>query len=147
MTDTLYCECETPAMDVEHDSGCRRCGRPVNFSPAPFEYDHGLAVVAHAEQTNPCTCQRNAKARTGGALYPSLLEPEDVDPDCELHQPWMIEDPAERLHALRWWFAGRQVGWNKSAASLLEIAEEAAVVHAETSAVLAAIREAVGSPS
>ena len=32
-TATLYCECETPVMDVEHDAGCRRCGRPVDFSP------------------------------------------------------------------------------------------------------------------
>lgn len=32
-TATLYCECETPVMDVAHDAGCRRCGRPVDFSP------------------------------------------------------------------------------------------------------------------
>lgn len=30
---TLYCQCETPVMDVEHDAGCRRCGRPVDFTP------------------------------------------------------------------------------------------------------------------
>lgn len=30
---TIYCACETPVMDVEHDAGCRRCGRPVDFSP------------------------------------------------------------------------------------------------------------------
>lgn len=29
----LYCECESPIMDVEHDAGCRRCGRMVDFSP------------------------------------------------------------------------------------------------------------------
>ena len=29
----LYCECETPIMDVEHDAGCQRCGRPVDFTP------------------------------------------------------------------------------------------------------------------
>lgn len=28
------CSCESPVIDVEHDAGCRRCGRPVNFSPA-----------------------------------------------------------------------------------------------------------------
>ena len=32
-TMTLYCECQTPIMDVEHDAGCRRCSRPVDFSP------------------------------------------------------------------------------------------------------------------
>lgn len=31
--DTLYCACDTPAMDVAHDAGCRRCGLPVDFSP------------------------------------------------------------------------------------------------------------------
>ena len=33
MTNILYCECSAPVMDVEHDEGCRRCGRPVDFSP------------------------------------------------------------------------------------------------------------------
>jgi hypothetical protein len=36
---TPYCECETPVMDVEHDAGCRRCGRPVDFSPQPGALD------------------------------------------------------------------------------------------------------------
>lgn len=35
MATTLYCECEQPVMDIDHDAGCRRCGRPVDFSPAP----------------------------------------------------------------------------------------------------------------
>jgi len=30
---TTYCTCDSPVMDVEHDAGCRRCGRPVDFSP------------------------------------------------------------------------------------------------------------------
>jgi hypothetical protein len=30
---TLYCNCETPVMDIEVDAGCRRCGLPVNFAP------------------------------------------------------------------------------------------------------------------
>lgn len=30
----VYCSCETPIMDVEHDAGCRRCGNPVDFGPA-----------------------------------------------------------------------------------------------------------------
>lgn len=29
----VYCSCETPVMDVEHDAGCRRCGNPVDFGP------------------------------------------------------------------------------------------------------------------
>lgn len=29
-----YCSCESPVMDPEHDAGCRRCGLPVDFSPA-----------------------------------------------------------------------------------------------------------------
>jgi len=28
-----YCQCETPIMDPEYDAGCRRCGRPVDFTP------------------------------------------------------------------------------------------------------------------
>lgn len=34
MTAFLYCQCDSPIMDLEHDEGCRRCGRPVDFSPA-----------------------------------------------------------------------------------------------------------------
>lgn len=29
----IYCRCERPLVDVDHDAGCRRCGLPVNFSP------------------------------------------------------------------------------------------------------------------
>jgi hypothetical protein len=29
-----YCECEFPVIDVEHDAACRRCGLPVDFTPA-----------------------------------------------------------------------------------------------------------------
>lgn len=29
----LYCECESPRINPEHDAGCRRCGRPVYFGP------------------------------------------------------------------------------------------------------------------
>ena len=49
---TLYCECETPLMDVEHDAGCRRCGRPVNFTPSledrarEMGADHGRAAAS-----------------------------------------------------------------------------------------------------
>ena len=38
MSSTAYCECEQPVIDVEHDAGCRRCGRPVDFTPAPRPY-------------------------------------------------------------------------------------------------------------
>lgn len=39
--ETLYCVCGSPVMDPEYDAGCRRCGRPVDFTPlgpppAPF---------------------------------------------------------------------------------------------------------------
>lgn len=40
---TIYCECDAPIIDVEHDAGCRRCGRPVDFNPRPdvtaYRYD------------------------------------------------------------------------------------------------------------
>ena len=40
----LYCECEAPVIDVEHDAGCRRCGRPVDFSPRVVCPDCGGAT-------------------------------------------------------------------------------------------------------
>ena len=77
-----------------------------------YRYDAGHREISMAEQLQPCTCQRKAKERTGSAGFPSLIEIEDADPDCELHFPWMIEDDAERIAAMRWWAAGYQVGYN-----------------------------------
>lgn len=36
---TIYCSCETPIIDWDHDAGCRRCGLPVDFSPTASEED------------------------------------------------------------------------------------------------------------
>jgi len=67
-----------------------------------------------AENLQPCTCARAQKAATNpdGPYYPSIIYSEYLDPDCELHHPWMIEDESERVHAMRWWFAGRVEGFN-----------------------------------
>ena len=38
-----YCTCESPyGFDPEHDAGCRRCGRPIDFTPPVtcFECGH-----------------------------------------------------------------------------------------------------------
>ena len=32
---TLYCVCGEPVMNPAVDAGCRRCGRPVDFTPHP----------------------------------------------------------------------------------------------------------------
>src|SRR5262245_38340243 len=77
-----------------------------------YRYDRAHREVAQDEQERPCTCQIKAKERLGGTSYPSLIELEDADPDCELHFPWMIEDDRERMVAMRWWFAGYQVGYD-----------------------------------
>ncbi len=45
-TSTLYCECESPMMDVAHDAGCRRCGRPVSFAPHVTEVDGPTATCS-----------------------------------------------------------------------------------------------------
>lgn len=29
----MYCSCEAPIFDAEHDAGCRRCGLPIDFTP------------------------------------------------------------------------------------------------------------------
>lgn len=76
------------------------------------DYDRAHAELSAVEQTSPCTCQIQAKARTGSAMYPSLIAIEDADPDCELHFPWVIEDEAMRRLAMRYWMAGYQVGFD-----------------------------------
>lgn len=52
---TIYCECESPLIAIEHDAGCRRCGRPVNFTPdapaiwhAPPYDEHGALTFEGA---------------------------------------------------------------------------------------------------
>ena len=75
-------------------------------------YDEAHREVSNNEQENPCTCQRNGQLAFGGVSYPSLVEPSYADPDCELHFPWMQEDEASRIHAMRYWFAGYHVGFD-----------------------------------
>lgn len=77
-----------------------------------YRYDEAHREVSADEQQNPCTCQLKAKRRLGGTSYPSIIELQDADPDCELHFPWMQEDDLSRIHAVRYWFAGYQVGYN-----------------------------------
>ena len=97
------------------------------------DYDAAHRELGTAEQLKPCTCMVKAKLRTGGALYPSLIEPSDVDPNCELHLPWMIEDDAERVHVMRFWMAGYQAGYATASAHVeLSAAERyalRAIVH------------------
>lgn len=31
---TVYCTCDAPVTDVEHDAGCRRCGLPIDWTPS-----------------------------------------------------------------------------------------------------------------
>ena len=93
-------------------SQLKHAGADANGS----DYDAAHRELGAAEQRNPCTCMRNAKARSGGAMYPSLIEPSDVDPDCELHRPWVIEDDAERVHVMRFWMAGYQAGYATASA-------------------------------
>jgi len=75
-----------------------------------YRYDEAHREIARDEQEHPCTCQIKAKERSGSAFYPSIIELEDADPDCELHFPWMIDADEERKAAFRWWMAGYQVG-------------------------------------
>jgi hypothetical protein len=75
-------------------------------------YDAAHRETSEAEQASPCTCQIKAKSRLGGVSYPSLISPSDADPDCELHFPWMQEDDASRQNAMRYWYAGYQVGYD-----------------------------------
>jgi hypothetical protein len=77
-----------------------------------YRYDAAHREASENEQLQPCTCQIKAKDRLGGVSYPSLIELQDADPDCELHFPWMLEDDRERVFTMRTWMAGYQVGYN-----------------------------------
>jgi len=89
-----------------------------SFDTPEYEYDRAHREMSADEQQNPCTCQRKARERMLREVspsmvgYPSLIQREDADPDCELHFPWQIEDDLERVHAMRWWAAGYQVGYD-----------------------------------
>ena len=83
-----------------------------SFDTGAHYYDEAHRETSAETQRNPCTCERKAKLRLGGAFYPSIIELEDADPDCELHFPWMQEDDASRRSAMRFWFAGYQTGYD-----------------------------------
>lgn len=40
--ETLYCVCGEPVMNPMYDAGCRRCGRPVDFTPKGPPFTAGL---------------------------------------------------------------------------------------------------------
>lgn len=82
------------------------------FDDTDHEYDQAHAELSRIEQARPCTCQIKAHARQGGVGYPSILGVGDMDPDCELHFPWVLEDDTERQNAMRWWMAGYQTGYD-----------------------------------
>lgn len=90
------------------------------FDSGAHEYDVAHGELGREEQINPCTCQIRARERSGGALYPSLIERVDADPDCELHFPWMREDGVERRGGMRTWMAGYQVGFATASPSVLD---------------------------
>lgn len=77
--------------------------------------------AAHLEQLGgaPCTCERKHRERTGSATrcVGAALEPQDLDPDCELHFPWVREGAVDREQAFRLWFAGYQAGYATGRAS------------------------------
>jgi hypothetical protein len=57
-----YCECDTPVMDIEHDAGCRRCGRPVNFTPAkPTEFEIRQAIAEYDQDREPSAAEEGAR--------------------------------------------------------------------------------------
>ena len=45
------------------------------------------------------------------------------DPDCEIHCPWVIEDPVERWTAMAWFLAGAH---NTDLANVINACTEAA---------------------
>jgi hypothetical protein len=52
-TKALFCTCEVPSFDCEHDAGCRRCGLPVDFTPRV-----GYAVPVTEAQRLTCEALR-----------------------------------------------------------------------------------------
>lgn len=52
-----YCECEAPVIDVDRDAGCRRCGLPVDFTPAwhnePWRVAGGCPACARQNELGP----------------------------------------------------------------------------------------------
>lgn len=61
------------------------------------EYEAALREAAADETAEPCTCKRYGTD----------------DPDCELHYPWVIEDPKSRTYAMRLWLAGHETGYDR----------------------------------
>lgn len=113
----------------------------VASDPSALTYDR-----AHREISNgtPCTCERKLAERMG-SLSPApyvgaLLSPEDFDPDCELHFPWVREDDTSRLDAMRTWLAGYQIGYGTATGSFESLSP--ADVHAIQSVLSWALDEA-----
>lgn len=83
----------------------------------PQAYDDALREESAGRR---CTCQLAAARRTGSTGNVSLISPVDFDPDCELHAPFVIEDPEMRAAAFRWWLAGYSTGYETATRTLTE---------------------------
>jgi hypothetical protein len=90
-----------------------------NYPYGGMAYDQAHHELSNREQQQPCTCQIKAKTRTPDMVgYPSIITADDLDPDCELHFPWVIEDDVERMSAMRWWMEGYHTGYDTCQATL-----------------------------
>lgn len=70
---TIYCSCERPISDADHDAGCRRCGNPIHFDPASPD---AAAVALAAGERIYAEYRDDLQAITSArlhALLPRLL--------------------------------------------------------------------------
>jgi hypothetical protein len=82
MTNLLFCQCETHVIDVEHDEGCRRCGRPVDFTPRMYRVWLGADMRPHTAFT--CKhCATLALSKVPGASA-SPLDRVNLSYACDL---------------------------------------------------------------
>jgi hypothetical protein len=70
-----------------------------------------MCVTQNVERSERRELMRAGKQN----LYHALAEHSCLDPDCEIHNPDVIEDQNERFTALAWFYAGAILGAHRLA--------------------------------
>jgi hypothetical protein len=107
---TIYCQCQDPLIDYEHDAGCRRCGQPVDFTPAApllgpaYWYDSAdhrdrrrCVQWWHSELVS-----REVGATVGTVYYAEREHPDETWPPVNVIATAQTIENAETIAATRW---------------------------------------------
>jgi hypothetical protein len=94
---------------------CRKCSKPVYHDGSSTD----VLCDEHRAEAEKLEAQYLEKLHRMRKLLKHAQRTDCTDPDCEVHNPWVQEDDAERTFALCFYVAGA-IGYAKHLDGFLE---------------------------